>query len=70
MQHLAARPYRSRIDVRIAPEPTDDERRLILAALARTDGVRGATDGDSQWRLAALRENVEGDPRNESEPAL
>ena len=37
----------------IEPEPTDDEREAILAALARRESQ------DSGWTEAALREGVE-----------
>jgi hypothetical protein len=57
------------IDVRITPEPTPDERSVIVAAVSRADDGERAV-ADSQWRSVALRENVEGDLRNDSEPAL
>ena len=41
----------------IEPEPTEDEREAILAALAR------GHDGDDGWSAAALLEGVEdGEP--------
>ena len=39
----------------IEPEPTEEEREAILAALA------GASAGDEGWAAAALREGVEDD---------
>jgi hypothetical protein len=44
----------------IRPEPTDDERRAILAALAE-DEPRRPTVYDSRWRRAALEEGVSRD---------
>ena len=39
----------------IEPEPNEEERQAILAALAE------APDSDEGWAAAALREGVEGD---------
>ena len=41
----------------IRPEPSEDERRAILAALAGADPRRPAVY-DSRWRAAALEEGV------------
>jgi hypothetical protein len=41
----------------IRPEPTEDERRAILAALADAEPRRPATY-ESRWRRAALEEGV------------
>ena len=47
------------MDAEITPEPPDDEREAILAAL--DSAVREPPVGDeSQWRRAALQEAVEG----------
>jgi hypothetical protein len=43
------------VDVEILPEPTDDERRAILAALRAADERSPYT---SAWRLAALRDGA------------
>jgi hypothetical protein len=53
----------------IRPQPTDDERRAILAALAEEqphepDGYR------SRWREAALEEAVSADPSSDPGSAL
>jgi hypothetical protein len=44
----------------IRPEPTEDERRVILAALAEDESRRPAVY-DSRWRRAALEEPVSRD---------
>jgi hypothetical protein len=44
----------------IRPEPPEDERRAILAALADTEPRRPAVY-ESRWRTAALEEAVSGD---------
>jgi hypothetical protein len=41
----------------IRPEPTEDERRAILAALAEAEPQRPAVY-ESRWREAALEEGV------------
>ena len=41
----------------IRPEPTEDERRAILAALAEDDSQRPAVY-ESRWRRTALEEGV------------
>jgi hypothetical protein len=41
----------------IRPEPTEEERRAILAALAEAEPQRPAAYG-SRWREAALEEGV------------
>jgi hypothetical protein len=41
----------------IRPEPTDEERRAILAALAEAEPQRPAVY-ESRWRAAALEEGV------------
>jgi hypothetical protein len=48
----------------IRPEPTEDERRAILAALARAEPRRPAVYG-SRWRRAALEEGVSRDAADE-----
>jgi hypothetical protein len=46
----------------IRPEPSEEERRAILAALAEAEPRRPAVY-DSRWRAAALDESVSsGDP--------
>ena len=47
------------MDVEVRPEPTEDEREAILAALDPTGSERPAAD-DSSWRRVALEEAVEG----------
>jgi hypothetical protein len=44
----------------IRPEPTDDERRAILAALAEAEPRRPGVY-ESRWREAALEEGVSAD---------
>ena len=44
----------------IRPEPTDEERRAILAALAEAEPPRPAVY-ESRWRRAALEEGVSDD---------
>ena len=41
----------------IRPEPTEEERRAVLAALAEAEGRTPAVY-DSRWRAAALEEGV------------
>jgi hypothetical protein len=53
----------------IRPEPTDDERRAILAALAEEE-PRGPEAYRSRWREAALEEAVSADPSAELGSAL
>jgi hypothetical protein len=48
------------MDVEVRPEPTDDERQAILAALDPTRTDQPAAD-NSSWRRAALDEAVEGE---------
>jgi hypothetical protein len=43
----------------IRPEPTEEERRAILAALAEAEPRRPAVY-ESRWRAAALEEGVSG----------
>ena len=43
----------------MSPEPSDDEREAILAALARAGGEPPVGE-ESPWRRAALQEGVEG----------
>jgi hypothetical protein len=47
----------------IRPEPTDEERRAILAALAATE-PRSPAVYDSRWRRAALEESTTNDSAN------
>ena len=57
------------MDVKVEPEPSDDELRAILAALSETSGA--AADYTSRWRASALddlrgnafAEEPGGDPR-------
>jgi hypothetical protein len=44
----------------IRPEPSEEERRAILAALAEDEPRRPALY-ESRWREAALEEGVSGD---------
>lgn len=44
----------------IRPEPSEDERRAILAALAEAEPRRPAAY-ESRWREAALEEGASGD---------
>jgi hypothetical protein len=48
----------------IRPEPSEDERRAILAALAEAEPHRPAVY-ESRWREAALEEGVSGDGAEE-----
>jgi hypothetical protein len=48
----------------IRPEPTEDERRAILAALARVEPRRPSVY-ESRWRRAALEEGVSRDAADE-----
>jgi hypothetical protein len=48
------------MEPRIRPEPTEDERRAILAALAGGESQRPAVY-ESRWRRAALEEPVSCD---------
>jgi hypothetical protein len=48
----------------IRPEPTEDERRAILAALAEARPRRPVVY-ESRWREAALEEGVSGDASRE-----
>jgi hypothetical protein len=48
----------------IRPEPTEDERRAILAALAQAEPRRPAVYA-SRWRRAALEEGVSRDVADE-----
>ena len=48
----------------IRPEPTEDERRAILAALARAEPRRPAVY-ESRWRRAALEEGASRDAADE-----
>jgi hypothetical protein len=47
------------MDVQISPEPTPEERKALLAALARRNGGAG---GASAWWEAGIRESVEEEP--------
>ena len=47
------------MDAEISPDPTDDEREAMLAALEPTRSDRSVAE-DSPWRRAALEEAVEG----------
>lgn len=47
------------MDAEISPEPSEEERRAILAALARGDGRPAPYR--SLWRAAALEEPLGGD---------
>ena len=53
----------------ITPEPTDEERRAILAALA-DDGLREPEVYRSRWREAALEEGVTDDTADPVAAAL
>jgi hypothetical protein len=53
----------------IRPEPNEEERRAILAALAETKPRRPAAY-ESRWREAALEEGVSGDGADEREDGL
>ena len=55
------------MDVRITPEPSDEERAAIVAALAGPDGA-GADLAGSSWLRVALREASETEPGYDSEP--
>lgn len=50
----------------IRPEPSEEERRAILAALAE-DEPRRPSIYESRWREAALGEGVSGDGVDERE---
>jgi hypothetical protein len=50
----------------IRPEPSEEERRAILAALAEAEPRRPAAY-ESRWREAALEEGVSGDGGDERE---
>ena len=50
------------MELEITPEPSPEERRAMLAALERDDGVSSAYR--SRWRAAALEE-LRGDPAAE-----
>ena len=51
------------MEAEIAPEPADDDREAILAALeTASDRIEGA------WSAAALREAVEREPVPSSQP--
>jgi hypothetical protein len=51
----------------IRPEPSEEERRAILAALAEGEPRRPAVYG-SRWRAAALEEGVSsGDPSDDAD---
>lgn len=52
----------------IRPEPTEDERRAILTALAEGESRRPAVY-ESRWRRAALEECALGDAANGPEDA-
>jgi hypothetical protein len=53
------------MELEIRPEPTDEERRAILAAL--TDDAPAEPDAyGSRWRRAALEEGVGEDERDGS----
>jgi hypothetical protein len=47
------------VDVKVEPEPSDDELRAILAALSETPGAAAAYT--SRWRASAL-DDLRGDP--------
>lgn len=47
------------MDVEISPEPTPEEREVLLAALA---GLNGGAGGGSAWWEAGIRESVEDEP--------
>ena len=50
------------MEFEVAPEPTEDEREALFAALERLLGGGAVAEPEqyrSRWRLAALRENVE-----------
>jgi|GEM_PF-6809977 len=52
----------------IRPEPTEDERRAILAALAEGESRRPAVY-ESRWRRTALEESALGDATDGPEDA-
>ena len=49
--------YSRPVEAVFVPEPTDEEREALLAALENSDGRRDA----GAWRAAALREGTETD---------
>ena len=53
----------------IRPEPTEDERRAILAALAQAEPRRPAVY-ESRWRRAALDEGVSRDSSDDPDGFL
>ena len=52
----------------IRPEPSEDERRAILVALAERESRKPAVY-ESRWRRAALEEGALGDAANGPEDA-
>jgi hypothetical protein len=50
------------VSVRISPEPSDEQRAVLLQALAALDG---RPDEPSPWWQAGVREAVEDEPEEE-----